>query len=340
MNPKPRPTSAEVPEASEQPGSTVSSTGHGRVLPGERDRGVSGVRARAANDEQQGKAFAILASHQAGLLQVIAALLEASHLTSASMSICEALQQRFDCTRVAIGLVRNGKWTASAISQQAHIDESSPEVVRLLAAMREATDAEQSIRFPSGADRALLTQHHESICNIRGPVELLSVPLLQQDRVLGALYLERDVAWPDGALRWLEQLAVAVAPLLNLRARAEQGPLARARSQFKDQIDILRQPKRILFKVLTLSAIVSVPLLLALPVTNNVIAQSELVTSQKRLITAPQAGYVSEVLVSSGENVAENQLLVRLDRGDLGLEAKQQQKQMHQESRKRVLSLL
>jgi len=113
-----------------------------------------------------------------------------------------------------------------------------------------------------------------------------------------------------------------------LRDAAEQSAFERAREQFKQRFKTFRQPRKILFKTAMVGAMVLMPVLLTLPVTHTITASSELVSLQKRLITAPQIGYVSEVHVSSGDSVTEGQLLVQLDRDDLELERRRRQNEM------------
>ena len=279
-------------------------------------RRVSALLVRATSAE-------LLAVRQASVLALLVELLAEPSLERALDAFAGALAARFGADRVAVALAaEDGTLRCAAISQQALVDVASAEAKLLLAAMEEACELECAVRFPERQARLGVLTAHRALAGRRADTVLASVPLYHDDALIGAVLLERRDAdaFEDGAIALLEEVALAVAPLLALRREAARGPLERARrgggEWLERHLGSTRAGRRLALGLGTLAlALVSI-----WPVAGHVAAEAELVPRERRLVTAPVDGYVEEVTVSAGERVVPGQVLARLDRRELELE--------------------
>lgn len=264
---------------------------------------------------------------QAGLLALVSDVLEANSQESALDALVGALQHHFGCHRVALGLVEKDNLRLCAVSKQAFIDISSSESKLLESAMREACDRELVIRWPivsSGKRREIgVLVAHRALAGRRSSMAYCSVPVFHEHQLLGAMLLERrdGFVFTEDQGAFLEKVAAVVAPLLTLHRQADRGVLSVIRQKFdtaaRSGLGNERPARRLLVGLVFLILLAA----FLVPVQSHIGATAELVPQERRLITAPRAGFVQSVDVVAGEQVDQGQLLATLDSRDLELEA-------------------
>ena len=292
----------------------------GLALVPRRPRDSSAALVRATRAER-------LAERQGMLIALLAGLLDAPDAQGALDELAGELQRRFECDRVAIGLVERGELALRAVSQQGTVDDGAAEARLLLDAMDEALEAERTVRWPpagsatEGGDAVPIA--HRTLAGRRDDALVATVPMYRGGEPAGALLFERRGTRPfaPATLELLERVALACCPLLGLRREAERGTLSRARTSLGRRARALLGSERTGARLALAGLAAALAAGLLVPVTREVVAEAELVPSARRLVTAPVTGFVEEVLVGPGERVVPGQPLARLDRRELELEA-------------------
>jgi len=278
---------------------------------------VIALQARALQAE-------FLVARQATLIEVLARALDEPTLAQALDALVMAVQQRIGADRVAVALADGeGALHLAAVSQQAVIEMASGEARLLVAAMEEAVHLEQTVRLPGSEERFGVLEAHRSLGARRAGTALVSLPMYHDAQPIGALLVERHDAEPflPSTLELLEQLAHALAPVLVLRRDAARGVREVLRRASLDALEPLLGADRALLRPGLIGAGILVALAVLVPIERHVVATAELVPLERRMVSAPIDGFVDEVTVSAGDRVVAGQLLARLDRRELDLEA-------------------
>jgi len=263
-------------------------------------------------------------AEQAGLIALMADVLEANSPESALDALASSVQHHLGCQRVAIALAEQDCLTLRAMSQQALVDTSSSESKLIVDAMQEACDREIVVCWPTVTAAKLgVLIAHRALAGRRRSISYCTVPIYHDHRLIGAMQLERrdGFVFTEKQCVFLEKIAVLVAPILELRSHAEQGILAHCSKRFKStlatHLGTDRPGRRVLVVVASLILLGA----FFIPFESHIGATAELVPLERRLITAPRAGFVESVNVVAGEQVEPGQLLARLDARELELEA-------------------
>jgi len=136
---------------------------------------------------------------------------------------------------------------------------------------------------------------------------------------VGAFLLERRdrQAFPVKAL---ERLSLCVAPLLTLYRKADRQWWAVFKQSLAHRLEQYLGQERP--GVRLLCGLAAFVLLCSMLVTARwqIVAPAELLSNDRRLVTAPLAGFVADMQVVAGDQVTKGQLLARLDRRELELE--------------------
>lgn len=274
---------------------------------------VAALHARATRAEA-------LATHQAVLVGMLSELLASSTLEGALDALAGAMKKRFDCDRVAIALQVDGKLTLRAVSQQAVLEASSSEARLLVDAMSEACDQDAVLCWPPTSDHLGVLAAHRSLAGRRVSGSLCSVPLYDQQTLVGAFLLERRYQ-QDFPVATLERLSSCLGPLLALHCKADRSWWSVFRNSLRHQLE--RHLGRERPGMRALSVLAAVILMGSLIVTKDwqIVAPAELLSHERRLITAPVAGFIADMQVAAGDTVTQGELLARLDRRELELEA-------------------
>lgn len=274
---------------------------------------VASLHARAKRAEK-------LAGHQALLVAMLAELLASGSLQAALDALAGALKARFDCDRVAIALVDHNDLILHAVSQQAVIEPSSSEVRLLVDTMREACAEESVVCWPQSSDTLGVLAAHRALAGRRLSDSICTVPLYVKHELVGAFLLERrdQRAYPVSTL---ERLSVCLAPLLMLHKRADRGWWTVLGTSLHLLLERYLGRERPGLRLLCALAMVTAVCMFTVPIRWQIVAPADLFSYERRLVTAPQAGFVSELQVAAGDRVTKGQVVAELDRRELELEA-------------------
>lgn len=273
---------------------------------------IAALHARAVRAEK-------LAGHQAMLVGMLAELLASHSLQGALDALAGALKARFDCDRVAVALAGDKELTLAAISQQAVLDASSSEARLLVDAMREACMQESIVCWPPTSESLGVLAAHRALAGRRVSCSICSVPLYDQQKLIGVFLLERrdQRAFPVLAL---ERLSACLAPVLNLHQQADRSWWAVFRSGCSAILQRYLGGERPGMRALCGLAVIALIGSYFVTMPWHIVAPAELLSHERRLVTAPQNGFVSDMLVVAGDRVTEGQVMARLDPRELQLE--------------------
>jgi len=275
-----------------------------------------------------------LADRQATLLQTVALFLDQHNLKSSLMAVCESLHEKFNCTRVVASLKTEGSTDVIHISQQSDFDARSGEVQLLKDAMDEASDQDQLIHFTTGIDasnpeQTVVESHRAVLSGVRNG-QIVTVPLIHDKKVLGSLLLEAhdENKWSQRTVELQRQIAETIAPLVAVHQQAELSLRQQLKTKATSWLSQWMSPKHMALKLAGAACLIMTLFAAVIPVTHEVQTSAELISTERRLITAPILGYVDSVHVAVGDVVKEGQPLLDLDTKDLTLQAQQYQSQI------------
>ena len=261
-----------------------------------------------------------LVDDQALLLDMLAELLASNTLERALDALAAALKEKFDCERVAIALQVDEKLKIYTVSQQGVLEASSSEARLLVDAMDEACTQECVLCWPDSSDNSEILAAHRTLAGRRLTASYCSVPLYCNEKLVGAFLLERSdqQGFPVTAL---ENLSAGLAPMLTLHRKADRSWFTVLKLSLREKYERYLGRKRPGMRLLCVLA--SIALLCSLFITTQwkIVAPAELLSNERRVISSPIDGFIAEIEVEPTDRVTEGQLLARLDRREIELEA-------------------
>jgi RND family efflux transporter MFP subunit len=245
--------------------------------------------------------------------------LETRH-APAAMTFCNELAFHFKCGRVTLGYLRDDLVETVAVSNSTKFDQRMETMRDLESAMQEAADQDSDVFWPAPPELPVITREHERYARRSAVQAVCSLPLRTEDRVRGVVTLIRDDR-PFGpaeidALRVIVDLASR--RLLDLDRHGNQWwrPYA---DQSREWLALLIGPRHTWIKATVLGSAVVVMVLFLIPFPYRVTGQATLKTEAVASLSAPFDGYIKDIDVIPGDEVAANQPLAELDPTELKL---------------------
>ena len=237
--------------------------------------------------------------------------------------LCNFLAERFDCSRVALGIWSGLQVRALSISHQLQFDRRVSQIGQLEFAMEECVDQGQRISLSaSSGDENLPRQAHLQLLEDGGGNSVCSVPLSAEGESLGALTLLRDdkQGFDDFNLELISLIADHVAPLISLRQREAHSAWHRMKQSLGGVAVRLLGPGHLRLKMLVAGSLLTLGLLTLIQTDHRVAANSVIEGAMQQAVVAPFASYLSSSNARAGDLVDQGQVLAVLDDRDLLLE--------------------
>lgn len=268
------------------------------------------------------------------ILGCLQALLAPGGLVAARAGMLTRVRQLLACERVSVGWVQGDDLHVLALSDGVLLDRA-PAMTELHQAMLEAAHQRVSLTHPpKGAVAEHITLSHQALCRSQGLSAVVSVPMALDGQVCGVLTCERALR-QDGSrplstdelrrqmnvgadeLRWLEELAATLAPVFAAQQQLSRPWHARCRLALTRLRSQWHEPEHRLWRwgVFTALAVLLGGLLVPQPY--QVTASAHLEGRIQRVLSAPQDGYLREVLVRPGDRVKAGQLLAAFSDDEL-----------------------
>jgi RND family efflux transporter MFP subunit len=257
------------------------------------------------------------------VLQLTAGFLERQDYRDAATALVTQLASSLGCDRVVLASVERGAVYIEAVSHAAQFDRHANLLGATINAMTEALDQREPVVYPAERDaRPVVTLLHAELAQATGAGGIATFPLLEGERQVGVLTLERaqGFRFDVPSVELLQALAAMLGPLLELRRTRERGLGAHFVAAAQDFWGRLAGPRHAGLK-LTVFLLAAIGLFLALASGSYRISADARVEGEvQRAITAPFPGYVRESTVRAGDTVQRGQVLARLDDRDLQVE--------------------
>lgn len=255
------------------------------------------------------------------LLELSLAALAENDFHASALAVVNSLAQRFDCHQVQLGLEKGKTVRVVAVSSSATFDDKANLVNLAALAMNEAFDQRAITVVPEADDGAtLITAALRHYGAESGSEALCAVPLETANRVAAVWLLERATPFTPAELDTLETLALALAPILDLKLIAEQNLLRHAQRSGQRMLQRSIDTSYPGVKLLVLASALLLTFLALYPAEYRVSAQAVVEGAVQRVAVAPFQGYLREAPARAGDEVRQGQVLAVLEDKDLRLE--------------------
>jgi len=232
--------------------------------------------------------------------------------------------------RASLGFVTRGKVKLAAVSEQDYIDRRTNLSRALVAAMKEAEEAERPILFPpepdpaapEGAEIADSLPAHATLADMAEDHFIATYPLRAQEKAGAVVVFERQDRQPftESERRLQNLVCEQLGPPLSLARQNARGPLARSRDAAGAGLEALLGKGHVAAKltVLILAGLVALGILGRWPL--KVKGMAQLAPATRRAYAAPfDRAVLTEAMVLPGQIVKAGDPLFRFDDEELQL---------------------
>ncbi|RRD88948.1 efflux RND transporter periplasmic adaptor subunit [Conchiformibius steedae] len=148
-----------------------------------------------------------------------------------------------------------------------------------------------------------------------------ALPLQHNGAVRSVLVAHyHDSGLPEASLQIIRACAAVVEPVVLLWQQGERSLWSHFQATCGDIWAKFVRPGHLVWKAAAAATAIFLAVVLLLPVDDAVTANLYIEGGNRRVLTAPQNGYLAEVLVRPGDSVSAGQILARLEDKDLKLE--------------------
>lgn len=255
------------------------------------------------------------------LLDLVLTALAEVDLRKSALAIVNRLAQRFGCHQVFFGVEKGKTVRVEAISQSAWFDDKANLINLASVAMNEAFDQRSLVLFPgSDAGGSLIDQAHRRYAEESRSAALCSIPLVAGVRVVGVWLLERDEPFSVDELDVLEALALALAPVIELKQAGAESLAAHARRSVEHGLRRITDTSHPGMKLIAVLVGLLVVILSFLEIDYRVGATAVIEGATQRSAVAPFDGYIQSAAARAGDVVQAGQVMATLEDKDLLLE--------------------
>jgi len=256
------------------------------------------------------------------VVELLATGLHHDRFQESATAVVTELAGVFGCERVSLGFLKARHVRLAALSNSAVFGKKANLVRAIETAMEEAVDQEATIAWPTQEVQNHVVRAHEALSRDHGVNAICTVPLSQDNRILGALTLERpaDKPFDTAALQLCEHVGVLLGPILDLKRKEDRWLGRKALDSLFDLIVRLFGPRHVALKLGVIAAVGAVVFLWFAEGEYRVTSDGNLEGTTQRALAAPVAGYLSDALSRAGDVVKAGQVMATLDDRDLRLE--------------------
>jgi len=257
------------------------------------------------------------------VLELVASAAAHDRFSASATALATELATRLHCERVSIGFTRAGRVKLHAVSHSAQFKERTNLLRSVAAAMDEAIDQRASVAFPvlNGAP-PMVANAHEELARVHGAGHTLTVPLTANNKIVGAMTLERPAEHPfdQATVELCEAVAGLAGPMLDVHRREDQWFPVRFAWWLRDGFARLFGPGHTGLKLgaILLAAIAAV--LFLAKGDYRVSAATALEPLVQQAAVVPFNGYIRTAPVRAGDLVTHGTVLATLDERELKLE--------------------
>lgn len=262
------------------------------------------------------------------VLNVIATALRHKKFQQSLFDVANELRPRFDCDRVAIGLVEHAHVKLTALSEAATFEKNTPLTKAYAAAMEEAYDEGRLVHEKTTEHSASVGQNiqrhlkHLTLLEVSGASHVLSLPLKRGAECVGVLMIEKskDNGFEHADMEWLEAFGALLASVVVQRRAAERTSFGRLKSECTNYLERLFGAGHLVLKTGTSAVLLLAAILAVVHIDYRVPAKTVIEGEEQRVAAAPFEGFIGASFVRAGDIVKQGQALVQLDDHELKIE--------------------
>jgi RND family efflux transporter MFP subunit len=256
------------------------------------------------------------------VVELLATGLHHNRFQEAATAVTTELAGVFGCERVSIGFRNGSHVKLAALSNSAVFGKRANLVRAIEAAMDESIDQQSIIVVPDSDGHEHVVRAHQALSREHGQNTICTVPLTENNRVLGAITLERptDKPFDPPSIQLCEHIGVLLGPVLELKRKEDRWIGRKVLDSATAFVVHLFGPRHVALKLSATAAVAVLGFLLFAKGDYRIIADSSLEGRIQRALAAPVAGYLSDAQSRAGDVVKAGQVMATLDDRDLRLE--------------------
>ena len=261
--------------------------------------------------------------HLERTLALMAAALQSEAFQSSATAVATTLATQLGCERVSVGLRSRRHCRVVALSHSARFEKRANLIRDIEGAMDEALEQDTLLAHPATDERATaITVAQRELGRQHGGNAVLTVPLVAERRLIGAITLERaaDRPFDSGIIEQCKQAAALIGPLLEGKRLATQSLLKKTGHSCAGLAARLLGAGHYNFKLIAVVLAAVLTWLCTATGMYQVTSPASLEGTVQRVIVAPRDGFVGSAHAAAGDVVDDKQLLATLDDKDLQLE--------------------
>lgn len=254
---------------------------------------------------------------------LLATILERPRLDEAASALVTELARRLDCETVSLGLRKGRRLRVQSVSSAASFGRRSNLIREVAMAMEEAADQEAVILWPEpqGWDFRV-GRAHEELTVSHGVGSVLTIPLMAESKIIGALTFERRTGLEFTAhdVDICDAVASVVGPIIEDRRLSNRWLPTKILDSIGRALTQLLGPSHFGAKLATLTFAGVVAFFWFATTDYAVTSPARLEGTVQRSIVAPFNGYLASQNARAGDIVEEGQIIAALDEKDLALD--------------------
>lgn len=257
------------------------------------------------------------------VMDLTVSMVEHEQFYPSAMALVTRLATVLDCDRVSLGMLKGNHVKVAVLSHSADFSEQTNLARAIGLAMDEAVDQKTAINYPAGPEESpVFTRAHAELERQLGSGSILTIPLVENECIIGALTLERSAQKPFDrqTVEFCQSAAGILAPILEIKRREDRWLIRKAAESLSIQLKRFLGPGYLIRKLIAAALVVLVVFFALFKVDYRVTADTAIEGEVKRVIAAPFNGYVKEAPIRAGDVLMEGQVICLLDDRDLKLE--------------------
>ncbi|WP_281648031.1 efflux RND transporter periplasmic adaptor subunit [Parendozoicomonas sp. Alg238-R29] len=252
------------------------------------------------------------------VLELLATLQNCAGFDQTVLTLCNDLNHYHGYSNVSLGWIERGYIRLQAISQREKLERKMEYCQQIENAMEEALDFNTEIHY---TDSAQSYPRHRDLARQHTPAAIASIPLRDQDSIVGILTLERiDAPFDEQEMLKLRVLGDQLGKALHIAKHEDYSFFQKITSTGQEKLSALFGVEHTLFKA---TAAICTLFFLYMAIGNwsyRVEAPFVVRAENTLFLTAPFDGYIEKSHAKAGDRVDTGQTIVQLSTEDLLLQ--------------------